>query len=207
MEQVLDNPEFLTKLRGKEHEAFARLVKDFHPQMLSVAGSIVGSEWADEVVQDAWVSIYQGLPEFEGRSSLRTWLFTIVRNEARTRLRKESRTVSLDDHDDGGDGLESWYDQVFNNNGRWREAPMDWGINSPDSLLQEEQLRQCIEYTLEQLKPRQRTVFMLRDLEQLELEDICNILELSNSNVRVLLHRARMKLLQVIDHYQETGEC
>jgi len=85
--------------------------------------------------------------------------------------------------------------------------PPLWDIESPEEILKNEQLRQCIEKTLELLPVIQKSVFLLRDIEQQSLEDICNILEISNSNVRVLLHRARVKLMQIIDQYQETGQC
>ncbi len=83
----------------------------------------------------------------------------------------------------------------------------DWHVDSPLALLENTQLQHCIDSTLERLSADQRAVFTLRDLQQMDLQDICNILQLSNSNVRVLLHRARLTLMQVINRYQETGSC
>ena len=178
--------------------------------MVAVARPIVGESWAEEVAQEAWVSIFKALPKFQERSSLKTWIFTILKNEAFSRYRKESKTVSLDaqtDTDQQDKRLNEWIDGAFNSDGHWQKAPVDWGLSSPEALLQEEQLQECIEHTLALLKPEQKAVFLLRDQEQLDMEEVCNILEISHSNARVLLHRARMKLFQVIDHYQETGEC
>ena len=197
----------LEALRSGDREAVTRLVKRYHRSMLVIARAIVGDVWAEEVLQDSWISVHRALPRFEGRSSLQTWLYTIVRNEARTRLSKESRYVSLDSgtgsHEDT---LQSLHIH-FKTNGHWQHAPVNWHADSPLQLLEQNQLRRCIEHTLKSLSADQCAVFTLRDIQQMELQDICNILELSNSNVRVLLHRARLHLMQVIDRYQETGTC
>lgn len=204
-----ESQHFLRQLKNQDNDAFCALVGRYHNQMVSLAGAIAGPQWAEEVVQDAWLSIFQALPKFEGRSSLKTWLFTIVRNSALARQRKESQTVSLEGIGPVSDslGAEAWYERAFQEDGRWRFPPSEWGISSPEAMLEEEELRHCIEHTLSILKSDQRAVFILRDLQQLPLDEICNILDLSNSNVRVILHRARLKLLQVIERYQETGEC
>lgn len=195
----------IAQLRRRDHRAFETLVSQLHRPLVAVARSIIGESLAEEVVQEAWVSIYRALPEFEGRSSLKTWIYTIVGNEARTRLRKEKRIVALEDLAEPGiDYLDGGR---FLANGHWDRPPPDWHLESPDQLLEEAQLQDCIEFTLEQLSPNQKAVFTLRDLEQQSLDDICNILQLSDSNIRVLLHRARLRLMQVIDRYQVTGEC
>ncbi|HVL02208.1 MAG TPA: sigma-70 family RNA polymerase sigma factor [Dongiaceae bacterium] len=195
----------VAQLRRRDHRAFELLVTHLHRPLVAVARAIIGDSLAEEVVQEAWVSVYRALPDFEGRSSLKTWIYTIVGNEARTRLRKEKRIVALEDlAEPGVDYLDS---HRFHADGHWGTPPPDWHIESPDQLLEEAQLQKCIEVTLEQLNPNQKAVFTLRDLEQQSLEEICNILQLSDSNVRVLLHRARLRLLQVIDRYQVTGEC
>lgn len=206
MDQVI----FLEKLKAQDHQAFNQLVQEYHNLLLTVARSIVGEIWAEEVVQEAWVSIFKSLPKFQERSSLKTWIFTILRNEAFNRYKKESKTVSLDsqtDADQQDTRLDEWLHNAFKDDGHWQKAPSDWDLSSPEALMQEEQLQECIEHTLELLNADQKAVFLLREQEQLDMDEVCNILELSHSNARVLLHRARMKLFQVIDHYQETGEC
>ena len=193
-------------LQKQDHTAFSALVARYHRPLVAVARSIIGDSLAEEVVQEAWVSIYRALPGFEGRSSLKTWVYTIVGNEARSRLRREKRIVALEDL--GGDSDISYLDSNrFKTDGHWDTPAPDWHIESPDQLLEEQQLQNCIEITLDQLSPNQKAVFTLRDLEQQSLDEICNILQLNDSNVRVLLHRARLKLMQVIDRYQVTGEC
>ena len=175
-----------------------------------MARPIVGDSWAEEVVQEAWVSIFKALPKFQGRSSLKTWIYKILKNEAFSRYKKESKTVSLEAQlpDDQQDrSVEDWLNSAFKKNGHWANSPSGWDLSSPEALMQEEQLQQCIEHTLEVLKSDQKAVFLLRDQDQLSMEEVCNILEISHSNARVLLHRARLKLFQVINHYQDTGEC
>lgn len=203
-EQQCESKEFLGKLQAQDHESFRELVQCYHKRLLALATSITGQELAEEAVQEAWAAIYKGLPGFESRSRLKTWLFTIVRNECTRQLKKAGRvqTFSLEETD-----ASDIYQHHFADDGHWSTPPPYWHINSPDGLLQEEQLRRCIEHTLKLLKPDQLKVFRLRELEQLSMDEVCNILELSHSNVRVLLHRARLTLLEVIDHYQETGEC
>jgi RNA polymerase sigma-70 factor (ECF subfamily) len=203
-QQALD----IDALRRGDRAMFTRLVALHHRRLVIVARAIVGEAWAEEVVQEAWISVHRALPKFEGRSSLLTWLYTIVRNEARTRLGKEARYVSLDtfpenSHEDTLRAL----NMAFRGDGHWQGAPADWHVDSPLAWLENTALQDCINRTLERLSADQRAVFTLRDLQQMELQDICNILELSNSNVRVLLHRARLTLMQVINRYQETGSC
>lgn len=197
------NTEVLNRLKGLDHEIFTQLVIQYQSSLLSVARSIIGEALADEVVQESWVSAYKALPKFEGRSQVKTWLFTIVSNLAKTRLKKESRSISLNELEEGS----AIGSDQFKSNGHWKTPPKQWHIDTPEGLLEEEQLRCCINHTLKQLPPMQKAVFTLRDLEQESLTDICNNLGLSDSNVRVLLHRARLKLMQVIEHYQETGQC
>ncbi|MDN3638241.1 sigma-70 family RNA polymerase sigma factor [Simiduia curdlanivorans] len=195
----------LTLLRAQDHGAFTQLVQQYHPQLLVVARAIVRNAQAEEAVQEAWVSIFRALPKFEGRSTLKTWMYTIVSNAAKGKLRKEGREITVEDV--GGVVGDYLSEDRFQSDGHWASGPSSWHMESPDRILEEQQLKQCIEKNLALLPESQRAVFLLRDVEQEPLEVICNMLELSNSNVRVLLHRARVSLLSVIDHYQETGKC
>lgn len=199
-----DKPLLLERLQAGDNNAFQQLVSDYHQTLVTVARAIVGDSVAEEVVQDAWIAIHRSLPAFERRSSLKTWMYTIVSNGAKTRLRKESRTIAVGGESDAISYLAA---SRFHENGHWQEPPAIWDTSSPDALLEESQLQHCIDFTLTQLSDQQKAVFSLRDVEQYTLEEICNILSLTHSNVRVLLHRARLQLMQVIDRYQETGEC
>ena len=195
----------LALLRAQDHGAFTQLVQQYHAQLLVVARAIVRNAQAEEAVQEAWVSIFRALPKFEGRSTLKTWMYTIVSNAAKGKLRKEGREITVEDVGSVvGDYLS---EDRFKSDGHWAGGPTSWHMESPDRILEEQQLKQCIEKNLAILPESQRAVFLLRDVEQEPLEVICNMLELSNSNVRVLLHRARVSLLSVIDHYQETAKC
>lgn len=195
----------LQPLRNRDHASFQQLVLQYHKHMLIVARAIVGESIAEEVVQEAWISVYNALPSFEGRSTLKTWIYRIVSNQAKSRLRKESRyTHPVNMNDDTPAYLSVTH---FDANGHWSIPPPQWEDETPQNLAENEQLMECIEKTLENLSDQQKSVFILRDIDQQSLDDICNILDLSASNVRVLLHRARVKLMQVIDHYQTTGTC
>ena len=121
-------------------------------------------------------------------------------------MRKESRQLSLEQLD--GETAGSYLDGGnFKADGHWQLPIPQWNIESPDALLEEQQLQHCINRTLNLLPPTQKAAFILRDIEQQSFEDICTILAVSAANVRVLVHRARLTLMQVIDRYQETGSC
>lgn len=191
-------------IRGND-PAFKLLIRRHHASMLSLARSIAGDAFADDIVQDAWISVYKHIKEFERRSSLKTWLFRIVSNHAMARLRKESRKISLEQLD--GETGGSYLDNCHFSHGHWQKNIPAWAIESPDELLEEQELKHCIHKTIETLPPLQRAVFLLREIEQLAFDEICELLNISATNVRVILHRARLQLMQMIDRYQETGSC
>ena len=170
--------------------------------MQAVAYAIAGPIIADEVVQEAWLSAIKALPKFEGRSSLKSWLIRIVANEAKTRRRKENRSVSLEAIQD------TWAtDPRFSENSHWKNPSSQWHADTPEDLLVADELKNCIEKNMLKLPENQLAALRLRDAGGLSMDELCNILEVSSSNVRVLLHRARDKVLRVIDHFQITGEC
>lgn len=194
----------LTRLLAGEQRAFRELVVTYQGGMQAVAYAIVGSRHADEVVQDAWLAVVRHLHGFQGRSSLKTWLLTITANTAKARLKRNRREVLLDDlpapHGSVGD-------ERFADNGHWLLAPHAWHHDSPEALLTEGELRECLEKTLLSLSAAQASVLHLREREGLELDAICNLLDISLSNVRVLLHRARLKVFATLEHFEETGQC
>ena len=196
--------ELLPQLKTRHEASFNRLVLLYSGTMLGLARSMVGDAIADEVVQEAWLSVYRALPNFEGRSSLKTWILRITANEARTRLRKESRTLALDALSPGGEGILT---ERFGDDGHWRIPPSGWHDDSPDALLTSGEMGDCIEATMARLPDQQQAVFVLKDLEHHSFDEICNILEISASNARVLLHRARLSLFGKIEHFQDSGEC
>jgi len=201
-----DEQALIAALVVGDDRAFCEIITRFQLTMITIARAICGDTFADDVVQDAWVAIHKNIAKFERRSSLKTWIITIVSNEAKARLRRESRKVSLEELD--GETPGSYLDGAhFAQDGHRLVPTPNWHIESPEQLLEEKQLQRCINKTLNILPPAQKAAFLLRDIEQQSLENICDILQVSSSNVRVLIHRARLTLMQVIDRYQETGTC
>ncbi|PAA34291.1 RNA polymerase sigma factor [Pseudomonas fragi] len=201
---TVDDADLLKRLLNGEQQAFRELVTTYQGAMRAVAYAIVGNRHADEIVQDAWLSVVRNLSGFEGRSSLKTWLLTITANAAKQRYKQNRREVLLDDLPSPHGTVD---DERFSSDGHWLLAPYSWHQDSPDALLSEDELRECLEQTLLSLPQLQSSVLVLRERQGLELEDICNILEISLSNVRVLIHRARLKVFATVEHFEETGEC
>ncbi|WP_373095750.1 RNA polymerase sigma factor [Zhongshania sp.] len=204
MSQFINDPKFIARLQSGDNSAFKLLISAYHGKLLIIARAIAGDVFAEDVTQEAWASIYKAIAKFEGRSSLSTWMIQIVSNEAKSRLRREKRHSSYGDIDEV---VQSVDPDNFNSSGHWSNPPSHWDINTPELMLQEDQLRQCIEHTLTVLPENQKAVFLLRDVEQIALSEIAETLIISEANVRVLLHRARLRLMATINHYQETGEC
>ena len=199
---LLPDKELVEKLLNQDSSAFQAVMTTWYSPMYYVASSIAGEAIADEVIQESWASVLRALPKFEFRSSLKSWVMRIVSNEAKTRRRKESRTVSLEQMED------TWAtDPRFNSNDHWQSPNKQWEGDSPEALLQAGELQKCIEKSIANLPDNQRSVLMMRETGSHSLEDICNILNVSSSNVRVLLHRARDKVLQTIERYERVGEC
>jgi RNA polymerase sigma-70 factor (ECF subfamily) len=179
--------------------ALTRLVRREHGWLVRLARSIVkDAATADEVVQDGWVAVIRALPTFEGRSSLRTWMASIVLNRAKTVAVRSARVVAISsfarEAEDEADG-DRYGDHGFGALGFWSSGgPGAWHSGNPEELLSRGQLRKAIDACIEALPPAQRTVVNLRDVEGWSSEEVCNALGLSESNQRVLLHRARCKL-------------
>ncbi len=187
----------IKRLINGDGSAFEQIVADYHNIMLSVARAIVGEAFADEVVQDAWISAIKALPKFEGRSTLKTWLLHIVSNGAKSRVRRENRHSSLDE------GWQSVSTEKFDDTGHRFDNVYAWDNATPEAILENEQLQSIIEQSFQQLPAQQRAALTLYDLEGIKMEEICNILDVSASNVRVLLHRARTTLHHSIEKYQD----
>ncbi|TQV89154.1 RNA polymerase sigma factor [Aliikangiella coralliicola] len=201
-EKAQSEKDLIKNLLAGDEATFESTFNQYYSLMFSVAQSIAGSSIADEVIQEAWISALRALPKFEGRSSLKSWLMRIVANEAKTRRRKESRSVSLESMQ------ESWAtDPRFDEKSHWVNPSSQWHGDTPEDLLLAKELQDCISKNLEKLPENQRAALQMRDAAGLSMDELCNILDVSPSNVRVLLHRARDKVLQVIDHFELTGEC
>ena len=201
-----DETQLIARLIAGDDRAFCSLIRLHQNTMLAIARAISGDTFAEDVVQDAWLAIHKNIANFERKSSLKTWIIAIVSNEAKGRRRRESRRVSLDELD--GEIPGSYLDAAhFSSDGHWSAPISTWHSESPEQLLEEKQLQQCINKTLNILPATQKAAFILRDIERESFADICIMLEISAANVRVLVHRARLTLMQVIDRFQETGRC
>ena len=185
--------ELLRQLRAGDERAYVALVTRHHSAMLHLARSFVPSEAvAEEVVQDTWVAVLRGVERFEGRSSLKTWLLRILVNRARSTGVHEQRSVAVAD---AGAAVDA---SRFDAGGAWMSPPQHW-IEDTDERLLAEGLAEDIRRGLEQLPGRQRDVVMLRDVDGLSGEEVCDALDISEANQRVLLHRGRSHLRQALE--------
>ncbi len=193
--------DLLERLRGGDRAAFASLVGRHGGALLRFATTFLKDQsLAEEVVQDTWLSALDGIDDFEGRSSIKTWLLHIVANKARTRLKREGRSVpfsALANPEDAGDPAVS--PDRFDQRGMWKDPPGPWSEEDPERLAQGVETRAAIERAIADLPEAQRAVITLRDVEGLETEEICNLLGVTVSNQRVLLHRARSRVRQALE--------
>jgi RNA polymerase sigma-70 factor, ECF subfamily len=196
-----DQPEFLVRLRRGDELAYRMLIRRFHASFIGVATSIIGSRaQAEEVVQDAWLAVFASIGRFEGRSSLVTWVFSIVLNRARTRTSREGRLVGLPALMEGTDPAGRAVDlSEFQPDGHWREAPRLWDELSPERIVGGRQLWDHVMEAIEHLPSGQRAVIILRDIEGCDAEEACTLLGITAENQRVLLHRARNRIRQTIE--------
>jgi RNA polymerase sigma-70 factor (ECF subfamily) len=185
--------ELLARLRAGDEQAFVGLVRRHHAAMLSLAAGYVPSmAVAEEVVQDTWLGVLRGIGGFEGRSSVRTWLFRILVNRARTAGVRERRSVAIGD---AGPAVDR---SRFGATGHWAVPPERW-VEDADDRLDAAKLAGRLRSAISELPDRQREVVMLRDVEGLSSEEVCGVLEISEGNQRVLLHRGRSRLRQVLE--------
>jgi len=199
--------EVVAALRAGDERAFAALMDEHGAAMLRVARMYVSSRAvAEEVVQEAWLGVISGIGRFEGRSSLKTWIFRILSNRAKTRGEREGRTLpfsSLEGVDANGEERAVDADR-FGNEGQWRSGPSRWS-ELPENRLVAKETISVAQTAIDGLSEAQRTVITLRDIEGWSPEEIRNALGLSETNQRVLLHRARAKVRQALESYLEEG--
>lgn len=187
------------RILAGEEQAFAELVETHHASMLRLAHAYVSSTAvATEVVQETWMAVLKGLARFEGRAALKTWIFRILTNRAKTRGVKEGRSIPFtamepEDREPAVDPAQ------FSRKGSWTDSPSQWEVTTPEDMLERKQAMQALKEALEHLPPQQRLVVTMRDVEGLDSKDVCNVLEISETNQRVLLHRGRSKLRRLLD--------
>jgi RNA polymerase sigma-70 factor (ECF subfamily) len=197
--------DLVAQLRAGDDSVMVQLVDQWSPAMFRLARSFVGSpQSAEDVVQDAWLGMLSGLARFEGRSSLRTWTFSILVNRARTRGTREARTVPqspLDLH--GEPAGEDWCAaSSWDKPASWSSigAQSRWDTVPETAALSKEALRQ-LDLALSALSPRQRQVVTMRDVCGMDAGEVCAALHISPANQRVLLHRARAVLREALASY------
>ena len=199
----MDDNNLINKALAND-EGFRLLVAKQTPYMRVVACAIVGESQAADVVQEAWLSIYKALPAFEQRCSLKTWITTITANTAKECLRKQSRSPLFEPLTNENAGVMA---ERFDKHGSWSKPIAQWHEETPEALLSNHELMACIKMVMAQLSEQQRAALSLRLYDDMPLNEICNILDVSASNVRVLIHRAHHKLLEHVEHFQVTGKC
>jgi RNA polymerase sigma-70 factor, ECF subfamily len=188
-----EDDELVKRLRAGEEDAFVALVARHHASMLRLARSFVSSAAvAEEVVQDTWVGVLRGIDGFAGRSSFKTWLLRILVNRARSTGMRERRSIAV------GDATPAVDASRFDAGGAWSSPPQHWVQDIEDRVLAQS-LAQRIQDTLEELPPRQREVVTMRDVDGLSGREVCEVLDISEANQRVLLHRGRSHLRQALE--------
>jgi RNA polymerase sigma-70 factor (ECF subfamily) len=192
-----DEAQLLGRLMQGDQSAYCDLVNAHQGAMRALASAIAGHRHVDDVVQDAWLAVVRGLSGFQGRSSLKTWVLTITANKAKCRYGRNRREGLCDS---GAGGLR--FDTV---SGQWLSMPSGWHEDTPEALASQEDLRLCIESVLQELSVLQGGALVLRERVGLELEEIAELLGVSLSNARVLLHRARLRVFAAIERYEASG--
>ena len=197
----------LERLRAGEELAFMMLVDRYQPSMLRIARMYVSTRAvAEEVVQEAWLGVLKGLDAFEGRSSLRTWIFRILTNTAKSRGQREARSTPFSSvwapDPDGEPAVDPdrFVPEGSRGAGSWSSPPTPWETAPEDRLLSTETLAQ-VDAAIAALPPSQREVIRLRDVLGWSSEEVRNALEISETNQRVLLHRARAKVRRALEGY------
>jgi RNA polymerase sigma-70 factor (ECF subfamily) len=204
----LRDTDLVARLKDGDEAAFAELISDYSPSLMRVALAHVRTRAvAEEVVQETWLAVLRGLDRFEGRSSLKTWIFKILTNTAITRGVRESRCVPFsslaaqeaepnEEPLDASRFLPADHDRWPHH---WALGPTRW--ETPEEGLLSGETRDCILRAVESLPPAQRTVITLRDIEGWPSDEVCAALDVSEGNQRVLLHRARGKVRRAVEEY------
>jgi RNA polymerase sigma-70 factor (ECF subfamily) len=205
-----DDTALVEALRDGDEAAFTGLVSELNPALMRLALAHVSSRAvAEEVVQDTWVGVINGIDRFEGRSALRTWIFQILLNKARTRGKREKRTLPFsffrrggaEGRDEPAVDADRFQGRRSDTPGAWARPPVEWA--SPEETLASAAARQVLLEAVAALPPRQREVLTLRDIQGYSAEEARNALDLSETNQRVLLHRGRSKVRAALERHFE----
>ena len=207
-EQTVDDAELAARLRAGDETAFAGLIDAYGPALRRLARCYVPNEAvADEVVQETWLAVIEGIDRFEGRSTVKTWVFRILRNIARRQGGRERRSIAYGSatatEDDDGRSFDPARFLSFDHPhapGHWRSFPQTWERRPEDELARRETMG-IVAAAIAALCPSQREVITLRDVEGWSGAEVCETLSLSQVHQRVLLHRARMRVRAALEHH------
>jgi RNA polymerase sigma-70 factor, ECF subfamily len=189
----LEEMQLVERLRNRDEQAFEQLIRMYQSALVRVAQMYVSSRAiAEDVVQESWLAVLNGIDRFEGRSSLKTWIFRIVANRAKTRGQREARSRPFSSLEP-----KASVDPGRFVGGEWAAPPETW----PEERLLGGEVLRVIGDEIEALPPSQRAVITLRDVQGWSAEEVRNALELSETNERVLLHRARAKVRAALEAY------
>jgi RNA polymerase sigma-70 factor (ECF subfamily) len=191
----------LLRLRAGDEAAFRDLVRAQQGRLLRLArGFCRGSRaTAEEVVQESWLAVITGLHRYTGEAPLSAWIAGIVVNKARTRAARDGRMVVFSDFAAGAEGDNGLDADRFRADGHWTEAIAPWDEDTPERRAGEREMMEHLAVALETLPPAQRTVVMLRDVEGHDGAEVCRMLDLTEGNMRVLLHRGRTRLRAALE--------
>ena len=190
----MDDAQLLHRLLGGDERAFRELVTRYHSSLVRTARYYVNSDAsAEDVAQDTWIAVLRGVSNFEGRSSFKTWLLRILVNRARTTGSREHRAVPFDPTN-----AESVTDGRFNQNGGWSEPPAPF-TDAIDDGIANERVIALVRVAISHLPSPQQAVVTLRDVEGLSTAEVAELLELSEANVRVILHRGRARVRNEVE--------
>ena len=184
----VDTPDFAERIRKRDAQALEEVVRRYLPQILRAArGAGLAPQLSEDVAQDTFVTFVETAPRFEGRSHVRTWLFGILYKKIAAARRNLGRDNEMDD-------IEAVFDQRFDETGSWTQPP-----RAVDAEVYDSEVRQGIDGCLDRVPTNQRMAFVLREIEGMDTKEICKILEITSTNLGVLLHRVRNRLRECLE--------
>ena len=184
----LDDPDFAARIRERDAQALEEVVRRYLPQILRAAGGAgFARQLAEDIAQDTFVTFIETAPRFEGRSHVRTWLFGILYKKIAAARRNLGRDDEMDD-------VEEVFEQRFDDAGSWTRPPLP-----VDAEVYAAEVRQGIDGCLDRVPTNQRMAFVLREIEGMDTQEVCKILDVTRTNLGVLLHRVRNRLRECLE--------
>ncbi|HXV68932.1 MAG TPA: sigma-70 family RNA polymerase sigma factor [Nitrospira sp.] len=204
-----DEEMLIARLCQGDEAAFNDLVMRHHGALIRMAmGYVADREVAEEVAQDTWIAVIESLARFEGRSSLRSWIFGILIHKAKDRGVREKRHTTFSDFESRDDESEEAVDPArFHRSGEWTGhwafPPQPWDGQTPEKLLASNQAIAAMNRAIDELPPTLKTVLVLRDVEGVDSSEVCHLLQITETNLYVRLHRARERVRRAVESYLE----